>query len=529
MSTNTTISIEELSTQPLPVFGHSTRAFQKLNSEPNASFESYSDILFKDPGLTLHTLNQLQANTTKPLRIEISSMSQATMLLGMGRVQKLPSGQPQIEQSLSGFAKKGFIKTACRAFHAAFQAWDWAHIKNDHAPEEIFLATLLHDVAEMALWVSAPDKMHQFRKLMLKDGIPTDEAQYIVFGESLEHFSRQLAAQWRLPPLVQEALRPENVRDPRVQCVMLAVQLARAAERSWYWEKTERLMPQIADYFGKPLDMTINHIHKNAVRAARETHFYDARHAAALLPLLPGGDEIIIEDEFPEAEAEIEAATKAPDKPVASSAPANASINATAEQFTPPPAQTVNPVVREQAASTQVCLSPQPEIFAQSLSELKEGIGKLKLNELMRAAIHGMHDGIGLNRVVFTMLTPDRSKLVSRFLIGADNDPIFSRFEIKLDQPHLFSRLMEKPVSLWLNDDNRAKYWPLVPEQVKMLTKTNAFFAMSIHLQEKPIGLFYADRRSIECKLDARAYNQFRQLCQLVTKGLASLSNNQSS
>ena len=525
MSTNATISIEELSTQSLPIFGHSARAFRKLSSEENAAFEGYGDILFKDPGLALHTLNQLQANATKPLSVEISSMSQAAMLLGMEQVQKLPIGQPQIERSLRGFAKKGFIKTACRSFHAAFQAWDWAHIKKDHAPDQIFLAALLHDVAEMALWVSAPDKMHQFRKLMLKDGISTDEAQYIVFGESLEHFSRQLARQWHLPPLVQEALRPENVRESRVQGVMLAVQLARAAERNWYWEKTERLMPQIADYLGKPLDMTISHVHMNAVRAAREAPFYDARHAAALLPMLPGGDEIIIEDEFPEAEAEIEAAVQIPGEPQAS----GASANARAEEISPPPAQTVKPVAREQTNIAQVCLTPQPEVFAQSFSDLKKGIGNLKLNDLMRTAIHGMHDGIGLNRVVFTMLTPDRSTLISRFLIGADNDPIFSRFVIKLDKPHLFTRLMEKQVSLWVNDDNRAKYWPLVPGQVKTLIKTNSFFVMSIHLRGKPIGLFYADRRSVECKLDAHAYTQFRQLCQLVTKGLASLSNSESS
>ncbi|HHI94576.1 MAG TPA: HDOD domain-containing protein [Gammaproteobacteria bacterium] len=518
MSTNATISIEKLTAQPLPIFEHSARAFRKVGSEGGNTFENYGDIILKDPGLALHTLNQLRSGANKSLHAEISSMAQATMLLGVNRSKRLTVGHPQLERTLSGFAKTGYIRTACRAFHAAFQAWDWAHIKNDHAPDEILLATLLHDVAEMALWVAAPEQMHQFRKLMLKDGLPTDEAQYIAFGASLEHFSREIAARWHLPGLVNDALRPENAHQPRVRGVMLAVQLARSTERGWYWEKTERVLPQIADYLCAPLEEVISHVHQNAVRAAREAPFYSARHAAALLPMLPGGEALIIEDEFPEAEAEIEAAKKPTvDEIVAPSGPAT--------EKQPPPSdirQNSGPTASEPMA--QVCLLPQAGIFTQTLHDLHKGMGKMTLNELMRKTVHGMHDGIGLNRVVFCVLSQKREKLVSRYMLGSDNDPAFSRFEILLDKPHLFTRLMEKQVSLWINDDNRKKFWPLMPDDVKTLIKTNSFFAMSIHVREKPVGLFYADRRSLNCKLDEQAYKQFRKLCQFAAKGLANLA-----
>ncbi len=532
MSRNTAISIDELTAQPLPIFEHSARAFRKVSSEGGNTFEGYGDIILKDPGLALHTLNQLQAGSSKPLRTEISSMAQAAMMLGLDRAKRLTMGHPQLERSLSGFAKVGYIRTACRAFHAAFQAWDWAHIKNDHAPDEILLATLLHDVAEMALWVAAPDQMHQFRKLMLKDGLPTDEAQYIAFGESLEHFSREIANRWHLPGLVNEALRPENANLPRVRCVMLAVQLARSTERGWYWEKTERVLPEIAEYLGAPVDEVIPHIHKNAVRAAREAPFYSARHAASLLPMLPGGEELILEEEFPEAEAEIESTVKAEAAAeVISATPKTApSSGRDANQKTtaasPPPTGTpaVSSAEPAPAPTAQVCLIPQSSIFLQTLRELQQGVGKMDLSELMRKTVHGMHDGIGLNRVVFCMLGPNRKKLVSRYMLGADNDPIFSRFEIDLAKPHLFTRLLDKQVSLWINDNNRKKFWPLMPAEVKTLIKTNSFYAMSIHVRGKAMGLFYADRRSLDCKLDEQSYKQFRQICQFAAKGLANLA-----
>ncbi|MBL1275130.1 MAG: HDOD domain-containing protein [Ectothiorhodospiraceae bacterium] len=555
VSINATLTIDAITADALPIFAHSARTFRKVSVTGGKTFEGYGNIILKDPGLALLTLKQLQANSGKPLA-DISSMTQATMLLGIEKAKRLPLGHPQLETTLSGYALAGYTRTACRAFHAAFQAWDWAYIKNDHAPEEVMLATLLHDVAEMSLWVNAPDKMHQFRKLMLKDHLPTDEAQYIAFGNSLEHFSREIAAHWQLPGLVNDALRPENASNPRVRGVMLAIQLSRTTERGWYWEKAERILPEIAEYLDAPLDEVVPHIHFNAVRAALEAPFYKVRHAATLLPMLPGGEYLSVEEEFPEAEAEIEAEARAqsaidveaqPQKPAQStvsppkteattSSIAATAVAAPAKTGDKPPEKTI-PTADSPAAppmvappplikkpTTQVCLIPQKDAYEDALRALHKGIGKMDLNELMRNALHGMHDGIGLNRVVFTLLTKNPNKLVSRYIVGSDNDPIFSRFEIKLDKPHLFTRLLEKQVSLWINDDNRAKFWPLVPESIKVLIKTNSFFAMSIFVHDKPVGLFYADRRSIDCQLDEIAYKQFRQTCQLVAKGMANLT-----
>ena len=49
LSTNAAISIEELTAQPLPIFGYSARAFRKVSLEGGQTFEGYGDIILRDP------------------------------------------------------------------------------------------------------------------------------------------------------------------------------------------------------------------------------------------------------------------------------------------------------------------------------------------------------------------------------------------------------------------------------------------------------------------------------------------------
>ncbi len=491
MSSSAPITIDEITARPLPVFAHSVRAFQRLRAEKTAPWEKYGDIILKDPGLALQTLKQLQlASGGKPREQETASMEQAAMLLGMERVQRLPTACTPLDEALRGRAREGYQRAVTRAFHAAYQAWDWAHIQRDHAPDEILLSALMHDSAELALWVNAPERIHQLRRLTLRDKLPAAEAQYIALGDSLEHFGRRLAEKWNLPQLVHEALRPEYSNEPRVRGVVLAVQLARQVEWGWYSPQVEETLSMIAEHLGAGLEETTVHVHRAAVRAAREAAFHGARVPASMLPLLPGDEQLLIDEEFPPEPDDLRKGRQG-------------------SEAQPP------------ETGATVCLLPQPAVFDAIRQEMEAGIGSLEINDMLRKAIHGMHDGAGLNRALFAMLSSDRRYLQARFLIGTDSDPHFNRFRIRLDQPHLFTRLMEKPQSIRIHDGNRERFWGLVPTDVKTLIKTNSFCAQSVHINGKPVGLFYADRHSHDCDLDETTYQRFRQLCQLAVKGMA--------
>lgn len=521
--------VQQLTEQHLPVFAHTVRAFRRALMESVLNWNSIGAIILKDPGLVLQALQQLKSGSKRAADLEVTDMSKAVMLLGMERVKKLTDGLPVVEQSLDKEFAIKYTKAVGRAIHAAYHARNWAQWRNDYAPEEVYIATLLHSIPEFALWVGEPEKMHQLRKRVYKNGMSADEAHHITLGQSLQHYGRQVTSELRLPSFLHEVFRPENARSPRVQSVLLAVQLANYVEFGWYSDKVTNILAMVADNINKSLDETTFIVHQNAIKVARESSFTNVRPAASLLALVPTDDDVFISEEFPD-EPEIEEANASSEseksalREVATDSQEIIKHGSGSITIDPPPKK---PILKQDVGEIQaevgssVCFNPQPALFSKAVKELEAGMGKLNTEEIIRIVVHGMHDGIGLHRVVFASQISKRPYLDARFMTGTDNDPVFSKFQVKLDNHNLFSRLMEKPASVWINDENRNRYWPLVPADFKVFAKVNSFCALSIFVASKPVGLFYADRHSTDCKIDKQAFTLFRKIGQLTVKCLA--------
>ena len=161
-----------------------------------------------------------------------------------------------------------------------------------------------------------------------------------------------------------------------------------------------------------------------------------------------------------------------------------------------------------------VCLMPQVNLLQDILNQLKQALLlKKDIDEIVRIVLQGMHDGIGMNRVVFAKLDPDRRYLRASAIVGAENDPVFNRFSIKLNTPHLFVRLLEKSQAIYINNDNRDQYWGMVPIEFRKLIGTNSFMAMSVFSNNELVGLVYADRHTSDCQVDSVSYNYFKKFC----------------
>ena len=120
------VIVQQLTEHRLPIFAHTAAAFRREIKEPILNWGTIGEIILKDPGLVLETLQQLMASSRRARSLEVTDMSQAAMLMGVDRVKSLIDGVPIVEETLSEEDAVRFTRAVNRAFHAAFQARNWA-------------------------------------------------------------------------------------------------------------------------------------------------------------------------------------------------------------------------------------------------------------------------------------------------------------------------------------------------------------------------------------------------------------------
>ncbi len=462
---------------PVPVLAKTVEDLRDRCRRDKSTIADLAAVVERDPGLTVFLLRLANSQTAGPLRSDVTSVQQALMMMGIDQVSELPDKLPVLETSLPEDSRKQLLKCFSRAYHAARQATHWAGMRHDMSPDEVFAATQLHFLGEMFVAMYDPALLDKIVQVQIEDKIAAEEAQYIVLGFSFDQLTARLARLWHLPELVLEALHPENARYPRAYGIMLAVQLARGAAHDWYTPRMQQIEQDCADWLERDIDDIVSGVHRLAVEVARDASLYPVPPAAANLPRVQ------------------------PARPAA-----------------PPPTEPAT------ASDTGICLMPQLAVLQDLLHQLKQTDPKTPVYQLISLILKGMHDGIGLNRVVFARLGQDNMVLRAEKIIGADNDPHFSRFEISLHQPHLFTRLMDKQQAILINDATRSKFWSLVPEEFQKLIGINSFIAMSVHVDGKPFGMFYGDRHSNSCQIDDKSYQYFKTICTTSSQVLQNLS-----
>jgi len=468
--------VEVLAGIKFPILDVTAKSVVGMKSSTGMSVDRFCDSMLHDPGAVLTMLRWANSLPRGRLSSEVTTLESATMMIGLEKIKRLPDEMTSLQLPAENEHMRAYMHVACRAFHAGYQAYDWASRRADMVPKESFVAGFMHNIGSMAILLNGGDEINQIRDVIENDDMSADEAQYLVLGFSLKQLSHALAVKWKLPELVVDALMADKATNPRVYGVMLACQLARLAESGWYSPDMMSCTESIAVYLELGHDRATSIIHQNAISAARESEWYQVIPAATLLPRIP------------EFDLDCEG----------------------------------NLIVAEDENEPQhFCLMPQLDIYNDLIENIRTAASLIDLSTLMTLAMRAMHDGLGLNRVVFAMLEGvDHDELKARYMTGTDNDPEFNQFKILLVPVNLFTHVMKKAQSIWLNDDNKEKYLKLLPEKFKEIIRTDSFYAGSVFVDGKPIGLFYADRHTKDCHLDEMTYKRFKVLIQLVGKAI---------
>lgn len=227
-----------LSTVEIPVLKQTARGLSELlKDEENLSARKMGHVIKNDPLMTAKLLRYLQLNKHNKQEHEVAEVEQVLMMLGLESALKKAPTKPLIEDILATDHRDALVsllRVTHRAKIAAGYAFDWAVRLNDLHFEEIRIATLLHDIAEVLMWCFAPAEMLKIKALQKQNkALRSHMVQKHIFGFSLSELQSALVIRWSLPKLLITLMDDACANQTRVRNVSLAVNLARHAANGW--------------------------------------------------------------------------------------------------------------------------------------------------------------------------------------------------------------------------------------------------------------------------------------------------------
>ncbi len=248
--------VGRLANVDLPVLARSVTELDSLRADgERTSPQRVADAVLHDPFMTAKVLRYLQQHRGRRRMTDITTIAHALMMLGLSPFYDHFGVQRVIEDELAhdAVALNGMLTVMNRARHAALYARDWARLRRDIDPEEVMVAALLHDLAEMLLWSYAPDCAGAMVGMQQHDrAMRSEAAQKAVLGFHLIDLQLAMVKAWQLPDLLHALMDVHHVRNPRVLNVEYAVAVARHSAHGW----DDAALPHDYEAIGEWLNMT---------------------------------------------------------------------------------------------------------------------------------------------------------------------------------------------------------------------------------------------------------------------------------
>ncbi len=241
MSENDSIKLKQwvakLSSADIPVLKQTARDLATLHENENKlSARNVENAIAADPMMTVKLLRYLQQHKRRSQTNEVVQVEQALIMLGVEVFYTKVPAAPLVQEALAGQTEAliQLLHVIHRGHRASNYARDWAIRLNNMHFEEVRIAALLHDLAEILMWCFAPQDMLKIRAMQQKDkALRSRAVQEQVLGFALSDLQQELIKEWSLPQLLLTLMDDGNARQIQVRNVVLAVNLARHSANGW--------------------------------------------------------------------------------------------------------------------------------------------------------------------------------------------------------------------------------------------------------------------------------------------------------
>jgi len=219
--------LHSLAAQDLPTFNAVVREICEASNSELSRSEDLSKIILRDANLTSRVLkiaNSVHYNTSFE---SIKTVSRAIVKLGFDNLQTITLASSLIETFLRGKPQELLIKSMARTFHAAVQAKAMvAHMDNENR-EQVFIAALLSNIAELALLSSSKEVAVKF--ITKRNANPETEKKLSqeFLGTDLQLLNQHLIKDWLLSDIISDVCHQRNETSLCVRAVILGNEISK--------------------------------------------------------------------------------------------------------------------------------------------------------------------------------------------------------------------------------------------------------------------------------------------------------------
>jgi HD-like signal output (HDOD) protein len=222
----------------LPVLARTAAALEDLRAMEDAvDAHMLADVIDTDPLMTLKLLAHVAHLRRGREGSEVETVTEALVMLGIPPFFNTFGPQETAEDRLAGLprALDGFNQVLRRSHRAARFAIGFAVHRMDHDAPVIHEAALLHDFAELLLWLHAPSLALRIAGAQEADAaLRTSAAQQAVLNVELVDLQHALMQTWRLPGMLVRITDDHAQKmTSQLRNVLLAIHVARHSADGW--------------------------------------------------------------------------------------------------------------------------------------------------------------------------------------------------------------------------------------------------------------------------------------------------------
>lgn len=469
----------ELAEHQMPVFAHTARAILGCATSEQSSATELSRLILQDVSMTARMLRMANSSYFNPGGGKVTTVSRAIVLLGFDVARDICMSISLIDTFLRGPHRAVVVEEMAQSFHAAVQARSLAERARLKEPEEVFIATLLHRLGILAFWCfagSIDDAAAARLRKALIPGADAEEVEIEVLGFRLRDLTGRLNQSWGLSPLLSYALDARALPSARVRAIGYGQAVARSLREGPDSPGFAELLLDIEEGLGVPASEFRIEALENARRAADTIHLLGSPEVAGMIPRVGPPQASSIEK-----------------MPSGSRAPASVDPGLQLE------------ILRELA---QLMEEPRPDV-----------------NLMLEMVLEGIFRGVGMDRTLLALLTPDRKALRVKFVLGDDREGVQQHFHFAMGDPPStpVAWVLAQGLAVWLGRPGAESPVPL-DEDLEALCEGRCF-VMPLAVGGKPIGCLYADRHASGRPLDEEVFGQFKLFGQQARLGLSYLKS----